>query len=64
MRITARIGFLSALTDFSRNTPALNESDQKNNDSCHQQNVDESAHGGAGHQTDDPESEKDKCDCH
>jgi len=47
-----------------QDTSPLNQPDENHDDGHDEQNMDESAHGGTGHQAKDPEEEKDDCDGH
>ena len=47
----------------SKNTAALNNTDQHHDDRHDEENVDESAHGGTGHETKDPQDDEYNDDC-
>jgi hypothetical protein len=43
---------------------SLNHSDQENDDGDYQKNVNESTHGGAGYEAQQPENDEDESDSH
>jgi hypothetical protein len=49
---------------LSKNAASLNEPDQDHDDGDYQQDVDETSQRGTGHQTEEPQDEKDDCEGH
>jgi len=48
----------------SENAASLDEADEHDDDGDHEQSVNEAAHGGTGHQSENPQYDEDDCDGH
>ena len=49
---------------MSEDAASLDETDEHDDDGDHEQSVDEAAHGGAGHQSENPQYDEDDGDVH